>query len=149
MPRRPDPLKELLDLQERMNRFFEETLSRDRTNEMEPFAPSWVPIADVYDSPETYLVELELPGLARTDIDLRVKGREVTVRGERHPAGGHSAAFHRLERRYGAFGRTFRFDADIDAKQVKAEIKEGLLTLTVPKAKARRTKRVVKVTRRG
>jgi HSP20 family protein len=149
MPRRPDPLKELLDLQERMNRFFEETLSRDRTNEMEPFAPSWVPIADVYDSPEAYLVELELPGLARTDIDLRVKGREVTVRGERHPAGGHSAAFHRLERRYGAFGRTFRFDADIDAKQVKAEIKEGLLTLTVPKAKARGTKRVVKVTRGG
>ena len=149
MPRRPDPLKELLDLQERMNRFFEETLSRDRTNDMEPFAPSWVPIADVYDSPEAYLVELELPGLARNDIDLRVKGREVTVRGERHPAGGHSAAFHRLERRYGAFGRTFRFEADIDAKQVKAEIKEGLLTLTVPKAKARRTKRVVKVTRRG
>jgi len=132
-----------------MNRFFEETLSRDRTNEMEPFAPSWVPIADVYDSPETYLIELELPGLARADIDLRVKGREVAVRGERHPAGGHSAAFHRLERRYGAFGRTFRFDADIDAKQVKAEIKEGLLTLTVPKAKARGTKRVVKVTRGG
>jgi HSP20 family protein len=132
-----------------MNRFFEETLSRDRTNEMEPFAPSWVPIADVYDSPEAYLVELELPGLARTDIDLRVKGREVTVRGERHPAGGHSAAFHRLERRYGAFGRTFRFEADIDAKQVKAEIKDGLLTLTVPKAKARGTKRVVKVTRGG
>jgi HSP20 family protein len=149
MPRRPDPLKELLDLQERMNRFFEETLSRDRTNEMEPFAPSWVPIADVYDSPEAYLVELELPGLARADIDLRVKGREVTVRGERHPAGGRSAAFHRLERRYGAFARSFRFEADIDAKQVKAEIKDGLLTLTVPKAKARGTKRVVKVTRGG
>ncbi len=132
-----------------MNRFFEETLSRDRTNDMEPFAPSWVPIADVYDSPEAYLVELELPGLARADIDLRVKGREVTVRGERHPAGGRSAAFHRLERRYGAFARSFRFEAEIDAKQVKAEIKAGLLTLTVPKAKARRTKRVVKVTRRG
>ena len=132
-----------------MNRFFEQTLSRDRTNEMEPLAPSWVPIADVYDSPEAYLVELELPGLARADIDLRVKGREVTVRGERHPAGGHSAAFHRLERRYGAFARSFRFEADIDAKQVKAEIKGGLLTLTVPKAKARGTKRVVKVTRGG
>ena len=149
MPRRPDPLKELLDLQERMNRFFDDTLSRDRTNEMEPFTPSWVPIADVYDSPEAYLVELELPGLARTDIDLRVKGREVTVRGERHPAGGHSAAFHRLERRYGPFARSFRFDADIDGKQVKAEIKNGLLSLTVPKAKTRATKRVVKVTRGG
>ena len=147
MPQRPDPLKELLDLQERMNRFFDETLSRDRSNEMEPFTPSWVPIADVYDSPEAYLLELELPGLAKTDIDLRVKGRELTVRGERHPAGGRSAAFHRLERRYGAFARSFRFDADIDAKHVEAEIKDGLLRLTVPKSKGRSTKRVVKVTR--
>lgn len=147
MPRRPDPLKELLDLQERMNRFFDETLSRDRPNGMEPFTPSWVPIADVYDSPEAYLVELEVPGLARTDIDLRVKGREVTVRGERHPAGGQSAAFHRLERRYGPFARSFRFDSDIDAKRVKAEIKSGLLSLTIPKTQPGPTKRVVKVTR--
>lgn len=147
MPRRPDPLKELLDLQERMNRFFDETLSRDRASEMAPFTPSWVPIADVYDSPEAYLVELELPGLARTDIDLRVKGRELTVRGERHPVGGRSAAFHRLERGYGPFARSFRFDTDIHGKNVEAEIKDGVLRLTVPKAAPRATKRVVKVTR--
>ena len=147
MPQRPDPLKELLDLQERMNRFFDETLSRDRTNEMEPFTPSWVPIADVYDSPEAYLLELELPGLGQTDIDLQVKGRELTVRGERHPAGGPSAAFHRLERRYGAFARSFVFDVDIDAGQVEAEIKDGLLCLRVPKSRTQSAKRVIKVTR--
>ena len=50
MPRRPDPLKELLDLQERMNRLFDETLSRESTDDMVPFAPSWVPLADVYDT---------------------------------------------------------------------------------------------------
>ncbi len=147
MPLRPDPLKELLDLQEKMNRLFEETLGPDRTDETAPFAPSWVPVADVYDSPEGYLIELEVPGLARADIDLRVKGRELSVRGERHPGGGRSAAFHRLERRYGPFARSFRFDTDIDAEQVKAEIKNGLLSLTVPKTEPRSTKRVVKVTR--
>ena len=52
MPRRPDPLKELLDLQERMNRLFDETLSRESVDDMVPFAPSWVPHADVYDTPE-------------------------------------------------------------------------------------------------
>ncbi len=147
MPLRPDPLKELLNLQEKMNRLFDETLSPDRTDETAPFAPSWVPVADVYDSPEAYLIELEVPGLTRADIDLRVKGRELSVRGERHPGGGRSAAFHRLERRYGPFARSFRFDADIDAEQVKAEIKNGLLRLTVPKTEPRSTKRVVKVTR--
>ncbi len=147
MPRRPDPLKELLDLQERMNRLFDETLSHESADDVAPFAPSWVPRADVYDTPDTYLVEIELPGLAREDIDLHAKGRELTVRGERHPAGGRSAAFHRLERRYGPFARSFRFDADIDAEQVHAEIKDGLLRLNVPKVRPRTTKRVVKVTR--
>ena len=71
------------------------------------------------------------------------------MRGERHPGGGRSAAFHRLERRYGPFARSFRFDADIDAEQVKAEIKNGLLRLTVPKTEPHSTKRVVKVTRRS
>jgi HSP20 family protein len=147
MPRRPDPLKELLDLQERMNRLFDETLSRERPDEMDTWAPSWVPLADVYDTPEAYLVEIELPGLARADIDIQLKGRELVVRGERHPAGGRSAAFHRLERRYGLFARAFRFDVDIDPERVHAEMQDGLLSLNVPKVRPRATKRVIKATR--
>ena len=147
MPSRPDPLKELLDLQERMNRLFDETLSRESPDEMATWAPSWVPLADVYDTPEAYVLEIELPGLARAEIDIQAKGRELVVRGERHPSGGHSAAFHRLERRYGPFGRAFRFDVDIDADQVQAEIQDGLLRLNVPKKTPRSTKRAVKVTR--
>jgi HSP20 family protein len=147
MPWRPDPLKELLDLQERMNRLFDETLSRDSPDDVLPFAPSWVPLADVYDTPDAYLVEIELPGLAREAIGLQVEGRELTVRGERHPARGRSAAFHRLERRYGPFARTFRFDVDVDAERVQAEIKDGLLRLKVPRVRPRTPKRVVKVRR--
>ena len=147
MPLRPDPLKELLDLQDRMNRLFDETLSRESPDGMEPWAPSWVPLADVYDTPEAYLLEIELPGLARGDIDIQARGRELVVRGERHPSGGRSAAYHRLERRYGPFGRAFRFDVDIDADQVQAEIQDGLLRLNVPKKAPDSTKRVVKVTR--
>jgi HSP20 family protein len=147
MPLRPDPLKELLDLQERMNRLFDETLSREHPDEMDGWAPSWVPPADVYDTPEAYLVEIELPGLARAEIDIQVKGPELVVHGERHPGGGRSAVFHRLERRYGRFARAFRFDVDIDADEVQAEIQDGLLRLTVPKKTPRSSQRVVKVTR--
>ncbi len=142
MPRRPDPLEELLDLQERMNRLFEETLSRGGVDDLGPFAPGWAPLADVFDTPEAYLLELELPGLARESIDVQVQDRELTVRGERHPAGGRSATFHRLERQYGPFARSFRFDVDIDADGIRAEIRDGLLSLVVPKVEPRGGRRI-------
>lgn len=148
MPRRPDPLKELLDLQERMNRLFEETLGGD-LDENGSVAPAWVPAADVYDKGDAYVLELDLPGLSRENVDIRVKDRELTVRGERHPLGGRSATFHRLERRYGPFLRSFRFEVDIDANAIEATIVDGLLRLDVPKRKPRAASRSVKVSRKG
>jgi len=147
MPRRPDPLKELLDLQERMNRLFEETLGGGADDDLASLAPGWTPLADVFDTPGAYILEIELPGLGRESIDIQVRGRELSLRGERHPAGGRSATFHRLERHYGPFARSFEFDADIDAEGVRAEIRDGLVNLIVPKILPRSSKRVVKVSR--
>ncbi len=142
MPRRSDPLKDLLDLQERMNRLFDETLSRGGADELGTARPGWAPLADVFDTPGAYLLEIELPGLARESIAVQVEGRDLTVRGERHPAGGRSATFHRLERQYGPFVRTFRFDVDIDADDVRAEIRDGVLNLVVPKVEPRGGRRI-------
>jgi HSP20 family protein len=142
MPHRPDPLKELLDLQERMNRLFDETLSRGDIDDLGAPAPGWAPLADVFDTPGAYLLEIELPGLAQDSIDVQVRGRDLTIRGERHPAGGRSANFQRLERHYGAFMRTFRFDVDIDGDDVRAEIRDGLLNLVVPKVEPRGGRRI-------
>ena len=146
MPRRPDPLKELLDLQERMNRLFDETLGSDPLDETAR-AVAWAPAADVYDTGDGYVIELELPGLGREDVSIQVAGRELTVRGERHPVGGRSAAFHRLERRYGPFLRSFHFEVEIDPDGVEAEITGGLLRLDVPKIRTAAASRVVPVTR--
>lgn len=148
MPRRPDPLKELLDLQERMNRLFEETLGGN-LDENGAVAAAWIPAADVYDKGDAYVLELDLPGLSRDDVDIQVKDRELTVRGERHPLGGRSATFHRLERRYGPFLRSFRFEVDIDADEIEATIVDGLLRLDVPKKEPRSASRSVKVSRKG
>jgi HSP20 family protein len=142
MPGRPDPLKDLLDLQERMNRLFEETLGRGGLDDLGPLTPGWAPAADVFDTPDAYILEIELPGLGRDSIDVQVKGRELSLRGERHPAGGRSTTFHRLERQYGPFARSFRFEVDIEAEGVSAEIRDGVLTLNVPKVKARGGRRV-------
>jgi HSP20 family protein len=142
MPRRPNPLDELLDLQERMNRLFEETLSRGAAEDAGPLAPAWAPLADVFDAPDAYRLEIEIPGLGQESLDVQVQGRELTVRGERHPAGGRSASFHRLERQYGSFARSFRFDTDIDADGVRAEMRDGVLSLVVPKVEARAGRQV-------
>jgi HSP20 family protein len=140
MTLRRDPLRELLDLQERMNRLFDATLTRERLEEPGFLQGSWLPVADVLETPEAYVVELELPGLGRDDVDVQFHGDELVVRGERHPCG--SEAFHRLERRYGPFARAFRFSAPVEPGRVEAEFSDGILRLTVPKALPRPGTRV-------
>jgi HSP20 family protein len=140
MPLGRDPLQELLELQERMNRLFDETLTRDRLDDPPLLQGSWVPLADVVDTPDGYVVELELPGLSREDVAIQAQGDEVLVRGERQPdLGSRPDSFHRLERRYGPFARGFRFSEEVDPDRIQAVFDDGLLRLTVPKARARTT----------
>lgn len=138
MPLRRDPLQELLDLQERMNRLFDETLARERVDEPGFLHGTWLPIADVIETPEAYVVEVELPGLGRDDVVIQAEGDELVVRGERRPAiAGRPDAFHRLERRYGPFSRAFRFAEEVDPDLISAEFSDGLLRLQVPKVPPR------------
>ena len=143
MPLRRDPLQELLDLQERMNRLFEQTLTRERLDEPAVLHGTWVPLADVVETPEAYVVEVELPGLCREEVVVQTQGDELVVRGERRPdLSARPECFHRLERRYGPFARGFRFSQDVDAQQIQAELEDGLLRLVVPKALPRPATRV-------
>lgn len=143
MPLRRDPLQELLDLQERMNRLFDETLNRERLDEPSLLHGTWVPLADVVETPDAYVVEVELPGLGRDDVVVQAQGDELVVRGERRPdVAGRPESFHRLERRYGPFARSFRFSEEVDSDHVEAEFDDGLLRLSVPKARARPATRV-------
>ncbi len=140
---RRDPLQELLDLQERMNRLFDETLARDRLDEPSLLQGSWVPLADVVETPEAYVVDVELPGLSRDDVAIHAQGDEIVVRGERRlDAQSRPESFHRLERRYGPFTRSFRFSEEVDPDRITAEFDDGLLRLEIPKAQPRATTRV-------
>lgn len=146
MPARPDPLKELLDLQERMNRLFDQTLAGERLQES-AFAPAWTPVADVYETEDGYMLEIELPGLVRDEVTIEVRGADLVVRGERQMAGARSAAFHRLERRYGLFARSFRFPDPIDSERVSAELRDGILRVQAARARPRPSGRSVRVER--
>jgi HSP20 family protein len=139
--RRSDPLKDLLTLQEKMNRLFEESLSRSRPGEAFVALGSWSPSADVYETADAFVVQVELPGLGEDDVDVRVDGDELTLRGERRMAGpARPESFHRMERSYGLFSRTFKFPEDVDPARVTAQFRDGLLRLDLPKAGAWRTR---------
>lgn len=149
MALRPDPLQELLELQERMNRLFEQTLGRDRLEDPPSLHGSWLPLADVVEQAEAYVIELELPGLAREDLTVQAHDDEVVVRGERRSAvAGRPDAFHRLERRHGPFARSFRFPEGIDPGGISAELHEGVLRVSVPKPQPAPARRV-QVQRKG
>ncbi len=137
MPLRSDPLKELLELQERMNRLFETSLGRERLDEAGLPASGWLPLADVYETADSFLIELEVPGLDKDDIEIQVQGDELTVRGQRQMKGARPERFYRMERHYGPFSRTFTLSEDVDADRVTAEFRDGLLRLEAPKLRPR------------
>jgi HSP20 family protein len=134
----PDPLQELLDLQERMNRLFEQTLGRERPDEPHLHA-TWEPAADVFETPAGYVIEVDLPGLRREDVDVQAEAGEIVVRGEKPPSAvDRPETFHRLERRHGPFVRAFRLPHAIDADRIVAELADGVLRVSVPKTRSSR-----------
>jgi HSP20 family protein len=135
--RRPDPLRDLLTLQEKMNRLFEESLARSGPHATVLGSGTWTPLADVHETPESFVVQVELPGLGRDDVEVHVDGDSLTLRGERRRTGARPDSFHRMERSYGFFSRSFQFSEDVDPAGVSAQFKDGLLRLEVPKAHPR------------
>ncbi len=119
-----DPLGDLRAWQERLER-----LSR-------PHAESWAPPIDVYETDRAYVITAEVPGLSREQVELAVEDSRVTIQGRREAGRPSSGAvhFHQVERGHGTFRRTFEFAEKIDGDQVTADLADGLLTISIPKA---------------
>ncbi|HUG53155.1 MAG TPA: Hsp20/alpha crystallin family protein [Vicinamibacteria bacterium] len=135
--RRWDPLRDLLDLQEKMNRLFEDSLSATGT---EPGLPpsAWTPPADVYETADGFVVLMDLPGLSPDDVEIHVDGERLVVRGERRPADKtRPESFHRVERSYGVFMRAFQLTGEVDPDKVTADFRDGLLRLELPRLHGR------------
>lgn len=128
-----DPLKELVGIQERMNKLFESALAR--TNfDADGGVGAWTPVADVYETGGRIVFCLELPGLEQADIDLRLENDDLIVQGERRmERGSPGEQFHRVERSYGKFLRRFRLPSHVDPSSVHAAYRNGVLTITLDK----------------
>ena len=96
-------------------------------------AGHWMPLADVYETADSFLISLDLPGIKQEDIRIHMEGSELTLSGERkyqEPADGKT---HKVERQYGSFQRTFQLPVNVNRDAIKASLKEGVLNLRLPK----------------
>jgi HSP20 family protein len=117
-----DPTRDLLTMQERLESLFGRA------------APGWVPPVDLFERADAYVLTVELPGLRRDDIQIDADERGITVRGQRPPQSCCPERYQQLERGQGHFSRSFRFALPIDSNNVKADLAEGVLTITIAKA---------------
>lgn len=127
-----DPFRDFAQLQDRINRVFSE--SYGRSDEGLLTTGAWVPPVDIYQNGEHELVlKAELPDMRREDIEITVDNGTLTIKGEKKLAGEvKEEQFHRIERRYGTFSRTFSLPPTIDAGKVSADYRDGVLTVKLP-----------------
>ena len=127
-----DPFREFAQLQDRINRVFSDTYGRSDEGLMT--SGSWVPPVDIFHNGDQEVVlKAELPDMTRDDIDITVDKGTLTIKGEKKFAADvKEEQFHRIERRYGSFSRSFALPPTVDATKVGAEYKNGVLTVRLP-----------------
>jgi len=111
-------------------------LFQDSVNRLfsEPNGRPWVPAVDIQETDHELIVKADVPDVEMKDIDVRMENGTLTLRGERKfEAKKTEGGWHRLERSYGAFERVFTLPDTVDAEGVKADYKNGVLTVTLPK----------------
>lgn len=130
-----DPLRELVQLQQRMNRLFDATLSRSSGDEQHDLAAgSWSPPADIFETADRLVLQIDLPGLSQDEVDIRVENASLVLRGERrHDAAVQREDFLRVERPAGAFTRTFSLPPGVDQSGIRAVYRDGVLEIILPK----------------
>jgi HSP20 family protein len=135
-----DPFRDLLTIQDQMNRLFQDTMTRQR-GQTTLEAGQWAPAVDIVEEADKILLRADLPGVDQNVIELRVDDNVLTLKGDRPlPADLKPETVHRSERPHGTFLRSFSLPGNIDQGGIRAAQKNGVLEVTLPKkqeAKAR------------
>lgn len=138
-----DPMKEMISLRERMNCLFEDSLLRSRGTEEELSAGNWAPAVDIYEQPEQIILRADLPGMSSDQIQLKVENNMLTISGERRfEKDVKRESYHRVERQYGTFMRSFSLPSGIDFENIRAEHRDGVLEIFLPKREGSKPKAI-------
>ncbi len=136
-----DPFRNLLTLQEQMNRLFEDTFSRARADESSLAA--WVPPVDIYETENELVLKADLPDIQEKDLDIRVENNMLTIRGERKfDQAVKEDNYLRVERAYGTFSRSFSLPNTVDPDAIRAEYRNGVLEVRMPKREESKPKQI-------
>ncbi|MBI5886993.1 MAG: Hsp20/alpha crystallin family protein [Deltaproteobacteria bacterium] len=134
-PTRWNPFMDILFLQERMSRLFDEALGRFKGCSAVPGA-TWFPPVDIYETDEQIILKAEIPGIDARHVTIEIEGNSLTLRGERkHAKNLKEENYHRMERFYGQFCRVFNLPMAVDKTAITAQFNDGVLKVTVPKIK--------------
>lgn len=139
---RYDPFRDLRTLQEEVNRLFTGNLARAFDDEGIARG-AWNPNVDIYENKDQIVLEAELPGMKREDFDLSVENNVITLRGERKfEKKDESDNYHRVERAYGSFLRSFTLPNTVTAEGATAEYNNGVLRVVLPKREETKARRI-------
>lgn len=142
MTGRWDPFRDLLSLQQSMNRLLEDRLHRSPASE-ESLTGTTLPPVDIYENEDELVLEADAPGLQLSDIDIQVENNTLTIRSERKaPQSVDEAKFHRVERTYGSFARTFALPNTIDSEKIAADYNNGVLRVRMAKREESKPKQI-------
>ncbi|PIE31758.1 molecular chaperone [candidate division KSB3 bacterium] len=138
--RRSDFFGDLTDMQQEMNRLFDEFFGERRAGLADG---QWMPAVDVSETDSELVVRAELPGMTHDDIAVNLQDNVLTLKGEKkQEKKDEKANYHRLERSYGRFSRSFSLPAGVKAEDIKANFKDGILEVSMPKAEEAKSKKI-------
>ena len=138
-----NPLQDLMVLQDRMNRLFED--ATQRRNQADAGAgdeferADWTPASDIYETESGYLIALDLPGIDRNALEIDIDDNRLVVKGTREIAESRP---HRTERPRGKFLRTYSVPGSVDQRKIAAEYKDGVLQISLPKRTEQKPKKI-------
>ena len=137
------PWREMPALYNRFNRLFDDPFFSVGRMEDDTVMGLWNPAVDLYEKDDHFMIKAELPGVDKKNIKIDLQDRLLTLSGERtYDNEVKEENYYRRERSYGKFQRAFTLPADVDSDKIKAEFKDGLLQIEVPKPEEKKTKQV-------
>jgi len=137
------PWREMPALYNRFNRLFDDPFFRVGQMDDDAGMGMWNPAVDLYEKDDHFMIKAELPGVNKDDIKIDLQDQLLTLSGERtYDNEVKEENYYRRERSYGKFQRAFTLPADVDSDKIKAEFKDGLLQIEVPKPEEKKAKQV-------
>jgi len=133
---------DILSMQREINRMFDDFFRSDR-DDSSLLAATWRPAVDITEEDDAFIAKVELPGVNKDDVKITMQDNVLTVRGEKkEEKKGKEGNAHRVERYYGSFQRSFSLPTTVKSDKIEAEYKDGILTISMPKAEEAKPKQI-------